>query len=1060
MPQLKVIRASAGSGKTFALTGEYLRLLFTERDYFRHILAVTFTNKATEEMKTRIIRELHLLGSHKPSNHLDLLINATGLPENQLRRQAGIILKRLLHQYSDFSVSTIDSFFQRIIRSFTRELGIQGGYSIELDTETLLSELITRLLTLAETDKPLLTWLSSFAESLIEKGENWNFRKSMQNLGREIFKEDFKTLPGDALARFSDRDFLKEYQSELYVIVNGISADYRSFGVRAAEILEANGLSVDDFSRKGAGPAGFLLKLASGEFKEPTKTSIDAASSIEKWVTKTSPRKDEIIQVAENELMPLIGRTVDFFAATIEKYSTAQVILKNMYTLGILSDLSKLSYDWCNENNAFLLPEAPVFLNKIIDGNDTPFIYEKAGYWYHHFMIDEFQDTSWLQWMNFRPLISNSLSQGFDNLVVGDVKQSVYRWRNSNWEILAGKLGNDFPREVISNQSLNRNWRSCKQIVEFNNAFFSTASVLLNDEHAIKMQEAGYMPIHKEEETIAGLYAGAAQVQENAGKPGGIIRVEFIETDADNTFYESVNNKLVRLLIELQDQGYPLSDIAIITRKNKEAKQLAEFLLAYALENADGVHRFDVISDEALRLGSSGVVTFLTALIQYMVTPEEPVNIYYLLSGYQNYFSTPGTSDDWQRAENDSKKRMEEFKNLFPAAFFELVASSGAFSLTEIIEQLIALFRLSDNIGEQVYLQAFRDLVMEYSRRYSSDPAKFMEYWNENGKEKSVAAPAGQDAIRILTIHKSKGLEFDLVIIPYCNWELNTHKSILWGKPAGNPFSKMKILPLSYSPQLCQTAFAGDYYNELQKQYIDNLNLLYVAFTRACDGLFVFCKSGKTAQLKSVSDLSAKVINSLSPGSETTFTRGEMPVYRKGGQPRQGEVIPVGTVIKPAFPGRIKLAFQPTGPVNEGKLLHEIFSSIHVAEDVDRAVTGLFLQGKISQPERENYIHVIRHKLNDIQVMSWFSKEWHTVTEAEIILPGGTIRRPDRVMIREGEALVIDYKFGLREVTVYEEQLKTYAGLLRDMGYRKVEAYLWYVMLEKVVRCGPDSYRE
>jgi len=1053
MPQLKVIRASAGSGKTFTLTGEYLRLLFTEGDYFRHILAVTFTNKATEEMKTRIIRELHLLGSNKPSKYLDLLTNATGMPEKQLRSQAGNILKRLLHQYSDFSVSTIDSFFQRIIRSFTRELGIQGGYSIELDTDTLLSELISRLLTLAETDKSLLTWLTSFAESLIERGENWNFRKSMQNLGREIFKEDFKTLPGDALTRFSDRDFLQQYQSELYGISIGISTEYRAFGAHAAAILEAKGLSADDFSRKSAGPAGFLLKLASGEFKDPTKTVLDAVSDIEKWYTKTSPRKEEIIQVAENELMPLLGRTVDFFSANFEKYNTAGVILRNIYTLGILSDLSRLSYDWCNENNAFLLPEAPVFLNKIIDGNDTPFIYEKAGYWYHHFMIDEFQDTSWLQWMNFRPLISNSLSQGYDNLVVGDVKQSVYRWRNSNWEILAGKLGNDFPREVIANYSLDRNWRSRQHIVEFNNAFFSAAPVLLKDEHSGKIQEAGHNPGLKEEDTITGLYAGAVQVPADTGKPGGIVRVEFVDANEENTFYDAVNKKLVRLLIELQDQGYPLRDIAIITRKNKEANLLADFLLTYARENADGVHRFDVISDEALRLGSSGLVTFLTALIQYMVTPEDPVNNYYLLSGYRNYFSTTGTSDDWQRAGNDNKVRMEEFNNLFPAAFFELVASSGAFSLTEIIEQLIALFRLSDNKGEQVYLQAFRDLVMDYSRRYSSDPARFMEYWNENGKEKSVSAPAGQDAIRVLTIHKSKGLEFDLVIIPYCNWELNTHKSVLWGRPAENPFSKMKILPLSYSPQLCHTAFAADYYNELLKQYVDNLNLLYVAFTRACDGLFVFCKSGRNDQLKSVSDLSAKITHSLSSGSGTIYTRGELPAYRKSEQPQRGEDILAGTVPQPAFPGRIKLAFQPSGPVNEGKLLHEIFSSIHLAEDVDRAVTGLFLQGKISQHERENYIRVIRHKLNDIQVMSWFSEDWHTVTEAEIILPGGTIRRPDRVMIREGQALVIDYKFGLRQETAYETQLKSYAGLLRDMGYGKVEAYLWYVMLEKVVSC-------
>ena len=446
LPQLKVIRASAGSGKTFTLAGEYLRLLFTGSDYFRHILAVTFTNKATNEMKSRIIGELDLLAGNRESKQMQALMASTGLSETQLRLKASVILKKLLHRYSDFSVSTIDSFFQRIIRSFTRELGLQGTYSIELDTETLLSAVIDQLLIEAGNDKSLLNWLGDYAESLIERGENWNLRKSMRSLGKEIFREEFKSLSNLASSQYGNREFIRDFRKELYSAFQFIEKEYRDFGFQARSILDASGFTVDDFSRKGSGPAGFLVKLAAGEFRAPTDTAKQAALNAEKWFTRASPDAAAIGALAESELMPLMQRVVDYYETHSRRYFTLEVVLKNMFTLGILSDLSRLAYQWCNENNAFLLPEAPLFLQKIIDGNDTPFIYEKAGYWYHHFMIDEFQDTSLLQWLNFKPLISNSLSQDYDNLVVGDVKQSIYRWRNSNWTILSSGCGTRISR--------------------------------------------------------------------------------------------------------------------------------------------------------------------------------------------------------------------------------------------------------------------------------------------------------------------------------------------------------------------------------------------------------------------------------------------------------------------------------------------------------------------------------------------------------------------------------------------------------------------------------------
>lgn len=1071
MPHLKVIRASAGSGKTYTLANEYLRLLFADTENFRHILAVTFTNKATNEMKSRIVRELHTLSSGQPASMLADLMEHTEFTEKQIRNKAAIILKKILHQYSGFSVSTIDSFFQQIIRAFTRELGLQGTYSIELDTETLLTTVIDKLLVRAETDKSLLNWLGNYAESLIEKGESWNFRKSIRTLGKEIFREEFKSLPDNVLKRFNHRDSLRQYQQDLFSRLRTIESDYRNFGKRTAAILQRSGLSTDDFSMKQSGPAGFLMKLATGEFRKPTPTAILAAGNVEKWYTRNSSKTREIALLAGKELMPLMQRTVEYYDAYHLEYYTLEVILKNIYTLGILSDLSQLAYQWCSENNAFLLPEAPQFLQKIIDGNDTPFIYEKAGYWFNHFMIDEFQDTSIMQWLNFRPLISNSLSQGFDNLVVGDVKQSIYRWRNSTWTILAGELEKEFQSGIIRSRSLDRNWRSGMNIIKFNNNFFQEAAGIMDQEFRLALESGEYSGVQFADAPVSRIYSDTRQEPGDHKRPDGLVRISFLQEEDDHDFYDLVNRDLVQLLGELLDKGYSPSDIALITRKNKEAKLLADFLLSYNNENPDFRHKLDVISDEALRLGSSPVVIFLTSLLQYLVDPGDPICSYYILVFFKNHLSGQNNTDRRILPDHDANARQKELSTLLPASFFDLTASTMALSLSELTERLISIFGLSRFTGELVYLDAFRDLIQEYGQKQVADPVKFIEYWHETGKEKSVSAPAGQEAVRILTIHKSKGLEFNIVIIPYCTWELTSmHNTILWCKPDNSFISGSGAMPVNYSSKLKKTYFAGQYYEELLNQYIDNLNLLYVAFTRPCDALYIYCKQEKEDTLKNVGGLAQKILNehlSVFDGNfderGNYFTSGYLADKDKNRREKPGEIfepegIPVENVsgrIHIAYAGKIYMdptVHQPKRPINEGKILHEIFTSIRTQDDIIRSVTGMFLHGKINQAEKDRYINLIAHLMNDIQVLSWFTGDWKVLTEAEIILPDSMSKRPDRVMMREELALIIDYKFGERMDHAHHRQVGEYIGLLRQMGYPKVEGYLWYVMLDKVVR--------
>ncbi len=502
-------------------------------------------------------------------------------------------------------------------------------------------------------------------------------------------------------------------------------------------------------------------------------------------------------------------RVMDYYETNSRRYFTLEVVLKNMFTLGILSDLSRLAYQWCNENNAFLLPEAPLFLQKIIDGNDTPFIYEKAGYWYHHFMIDEFQDTSLLQWLNFKPLISNSLSQDYDNLVVGDVKQSIYRWRNSNWTILSSGVEREFPG-IIHNMALEYNWRSSKNIIEFNNRFFSEAAALLEKEFLNSAGNENFPAEQFGESPIRQIYADILQKQGNSNFPDGRIQVTFVEEDSENSFCDKVNEQLVELLCNLLDQGYHLSDIAVITRKNKEAKLLADLLLNYEYDCPESGRSFKVISDEALRLGSSSVVVFLASLLQYIHDPNDKICIYYITFFYLNHFNGDGKTGKPDMPSNDPETRGREINSLLPESFTELVESAGALSLAETVERLISIFNLSRFRGEQVYLDAFRDLVQEYGQKNAADPGKFQEFWNETGKERSISAPAGQDAIRILTVHKAKGLEFNVVIIPYCDWELNaTRNSILWCHSDEAPFDRLDRLPVYYSSKAEENAFCS-----------------------------------------------------------------------------------------------------------------------------------------------------------------------------------------------------------------------------------------------------------
>ncbi len=1067
MSELSIVCASAGSGKTYRITSEFLKLLFRETDIFRHILAVTFTNKATEEMKSRIIGELYRLSSKQHSEYLEYIMDQTGYPEKTIRNNSGTILKRILHDYSRFSVSTIDSFFQRIVRSFTREIGIQHGYTIELDSESVLKEAVDRLFIETDNDLLLRDWLVRFAVNRTEEGKSWNLKKDIHELGREVFKEEFREYSDIIAGKLEDKEFLSAYMSDLHKITSHFKSTLVQKGKEGLDLISSCGLSVDDFSFKESGPAGYFLKLTGQNFQKPGPRVINAVNSPEKWYTRSSEMKDRVEEILEKGLNRMLVDIIDFFDNNYNNYMTSLTILSNIFTLGILSDITREIFRYTNERNLFLLSDASVFLNKITENNDAPFIYEKTGNYYHHFMIDEFQDTSGFQWNNFRPLIDNSLSQNYDNMVVGDAKQSIYRWRSTDWEILTEKIFRDFYPGSIKNYTLDKNWRSYKIIVDFNNSFFKRAAKVLQDAYNDELSESGQQAdSEKLKDNIVKIYADVQQIcAKDKNEEKGYVKIKFIDFKEEN----NVKDNLITILKELQDRGFRLRDIAVLTRKREEGKNIADFLIDYKQNNeAGGKYRYDVISEESLYLSSSPAVKFLIAIFRFFINRYNNINNYFIISEFLNYIKEDKRDNTSIKINNINAGDIDTLLNgLLQKSNIKSVDNLKSLSLYEMAERLTELFSLNKIEGELPFIQAFQDLILDYSNRNSSNIYEFLEYWEDIGSGKSISISEAQDALRIMTIHKAKGLEFRAIILPYCNWRIDNHsrKQIIWCKPKDKPFSKLDIVPVYYSGNLKDTSFAGDYYIEKLKIYIDNLNLLYVAFTRASDALYCLASQvSKTgSKISSVSDLLFHILSVSDNSDGQVFEYGVSENIKPDEAREEFRVNKIREYPSSDSRKKLRIAYRvgdffmpdseiKSRPLNYGKIMHEIFSNIAIKDDIGKAAETVYLEGKISVAEKDSVLRDIEQIFSDARIRTWFSDDWKVFNEKDIILPGGLTRRPDRVILKDNKAIIIDYKFGYVERPEYLDQTREYASLLKEMGYENVESYVWYINTGKIIK--------
>ncbi|MCL4484109.1 MAG: UvrD-helicase domain-containing protein [Bacteroidetes bacterium] len=1124
---LNIFKASAGSGKTFRLVGEYLKMLFARPMSYKNILAVTFTNKATAEMKERILSELANLSKGDKSKYLEFLQEYGSEPI--IRQKATRILKLILHDYSRFSVMTIDSFFQKVIRSFAREIRLNASFKTEIDNRQALEDAVDLLFQEIDSNELLMGWMVQFLEENLEEGRSWDFKKELLKYGKEVEKEAFKVHGDEFLEMLAGKEQLTSYVSGMKKVLLDAEIRLKKMGQEGLDLIAHAGMSYDQLKNGKSSFANHFNKLVNGKFEPPTQTTLDARDNLESWSKKTdSPQvKAQIENLYRLGLNRNLVESIDALLEEIPRINSAQAIIKNIYPFGLLGNIALKIKEVLKENNTVLLSDSGQLIGKIIEGNDTPFIYEKVGTIYHHFMLDEFQDTSRQQWTNFRPLIENALASGNSSLVVGDVKQSIYRWRNGDWNLLANQLASDLAHQTVSTHTLDTNWRSQKNIVDFNNRLFWSASGYLNNWFESETKDQALAELNG---VIAQAYADQYEKSSLTGKPEGYVKISFVDTENSrnkNDFREKALALLVEQIETVQQSGVKAEEITILVRENAEAERVAKALWGRKKTDAQPGCSYDVITSDTLKIGTSPVVRFVVNFFRIFAGKDPRMIRAEILYGYYRILQPLMGAD--------GKEQPIELHDLFdagsplPELFEKWLDTESrsefhtgllALPLYELAVTIADHFRLGTITGEKVYLQAFLDMVLEYGREASGGIAGFLEWWEASGSNKTLNLPTVRNFIRISSIHQSKGLEYHTVFVPFCNWEiaLNSHKvPYIWLVPESEPFNQLKMVLLKCDSSLKNSIFSQDYYREMLFSIMDNLNLLYVAMTRAINNLLVIMpyKEG-IKQVGTVAELmqdlleSPVLLDSIDQEKYLDFGKNWDPVnkiYELGSlmsspSPRLplslSLPLPVSPSPRPLVPSsprplvppspclplspspppsfspqndplilnsnsnRLEIRlhskdyFQLTGNlrterINKGTMMHQLFEKIRTRVDVGPAVHNMVTAGQLTSPEGKELFEKIDALLQVAPFSEWFGGRWRVLNERDILRPGETKHRPDRVLLKDNSAVVIDYKTGEKSDKDIR-QMKGYLGDLQKMGYHSCEGNIWYLQKNEVVK--------
>ena len=1088
MGTLTVYKASAGTGKTFRLAVDYIKLLISNPQAYKSILAVTFTNKATEEMKTRILSQLYGIWKRLPdsNDYMERIVEELGVSEEQASQQAAKALRELIHNYSYFRVETIDAFFQGVLRNLARELDLTANLRIALNDEQVEEQAVDDLIDSLNNNSQELAWILDYINESIDNDKSWNVIGQIKQFGNNIFKDVYRAHGDKINEVLHSKDFFQQYTKMLRSIRDDAADTMKKYADTFFDALDRYQVGVDDFSNRAGGPAGYFIKLRDGKFYDEKivgKRITDAIEDPSTWV-KAADRNDA--SPAYRAVNDVIGQLL--IDAEKERprqaklYKSATLTLRHMNQLRLLDSIATRFNELNNAQNRFMLSETQSLLSELIADSDSPFIFEKIGSQLNHIMIDEFQDTSTIQWKNFKVLLKECMSHhDSKNLIVGDVKQSIYRWRSGDWRLL-NDIEHEFPASQMVSQPLSVNYRSSRRMIDFNNAFFNVA----NKEEYKQLVEGD----STEADQLTRAYKGLKQVVPNKLPDSGYVRVELL---TDDDYHNETLKRIKGYIEELHAIGVEDSKIAILVRSNRTIRMIGEYLM----EEMPNVR---LVSSEAFWLDASDAVNILVRALYTLVNQQDLLGKATLCKLYQRQVLKTPLRDDELFAD------LTKVDDLLPSDYVNHFDDLLTMPLFELVERLFDIFQISRLNDESAYVCAFFDQLSQFLNENITDIQSFLDMWDETIHKKSIQSDSA-DGIRLLTIHKSKGLEFDHVILPFCDWRLEQAGSLIWCELSDDakPFNQLPLVPVDFSAsQMKGSVYEPDYQHEHLQNMVDNLNLLYVAFTRAKDSMFVVGKRGNSSGRSLIIEKCLADVAKELPGSQLSgFSEDDgqkktkkkekptNPVHFEYGclapKAKKEKEETKNVFLQPSLPVKLNLESFPVQTsfkqsnqsrdfikgddeeerqkmyLNLGNILHNLFSSIRSADDIPAAITRLEEQGVLYGNEltRQKLVNMIDERLHSPKVADWFSARWQVFNECTILEYNPEEKkvvehRPDRVITDGQQFIVIDFKFG-KPNGEYETQVRRYMSTLKSMGYEQVQGYLWYVYSNKTQEVFLDS---
>ncbi len=1082
--ELVLYSASAGSGKTFTLVKEYLRYILSTS--FRKVLAITFTNKATEEMKQRIIDYLYAFTLPNPeggaAQMLELLIQETNLSQETIQKKSKTILTNILHNYSEFAISTIDSFFIKIVRSFAQELDLSINVGVNLDEKKLLQEAVEILFSKIDGDNPdssITAIVEAFCLDSLQETGRWQVDDQIINFLMELIKESSYNQLQHIKNTANEMDYLQLQKQAASTLKNHIK-EIQNIGIEIDNLLLNSGLNVSHFSNGTSGAMGFYTKLIDfpAKFEPKNLESSRLKKAIEEgaWYAKSA---STITKSSIDSLHPQLVEAYHKAIHYIGDYGRILMLYKNAHNFALVKQMLVLIDELYEQQNRLNISEFKNIIATIVQEESIPFIYEKVGTKFDHFLIDEFQDTSFIQFANLLPLLQESLDKGKQNLIVGDPKQSIYRWRSGDvlqfltllqQKDTGGYTHLDSLHSFTSTKNLLQNYRSKWEVVHFNNLFFAYIGAQLQAPYA-SVYEANNVAQKYSTATNGGyiqlnaLYVPPSEEDEQKENTQDIT----IENEPEENASPLVQATLKQLLTNIQEviqHGYNYKDIAILVMTKREQTLAANYLVAHGINVAagDSIRVADALQVQIIVAwleccNQSNALVAMMMLLQYLVQQN-------LLSENLEFY-----------LENLNKEKFKDYletanlSSLYP----ENLKSYGVYELCELITYELYI---KNNIEVETAVDYFLNTILEYSTLNNSTAIdNFLQYWYKQQDKKFIELPDTTQAVKITTVFKSKGLEYPIVLLPWLDWTPSKRmEREFW---IDIPFDGKTYPTLVDKATIKNYDYLKEYENilteEENKAFFDTINILYVAHTRAKDRLYLIGIHPDSYKKKQENRLIHWYIGFMENYTDTISPIHCVDKYRYCiGTPisifQQKEQdttttnnaipsIALSTTTWQYWKNRVKISAQNISSIGvknysqeqrKGTIIHLLMAMITTAKDIQFAVEQLVTKGTIQLLEKDYFMDLLTYFLTDIAIQHFFDATLKVYTEKVLIGKNNTTYRCDRMIIKPNETILIDFKTG-RASEKHKEQLNNYAAIIQEAGYKNLKSYLIYLGLEKTV---------